>query len=163
MSNINIFAKPIIMKKHKHDFKAWLAKKSLIRKINKMSPSFTTMVCIHEFLNILRTSYMYDNNDTFHLYIAAIDKKYNHGNNLAMVYKENGFSIKFVLTLDESRINLEIVRNGKSKAEVERISFLDDQYEFKDIYDKEKMLFITSCLMNGVAELVEYYYTNKKL
>lgn len=160
---INMFAKPIIMKKHKYDFKAWLAKYKLIKQINKTSPSFNMMVEIHEFLNILRNSYMYDNSDTFHLFLGSIDKKYNSKNTLAIIYKENGFTIKFVLDVETSQINIEIIRAGKSKSEAERISFYDGQYEFKDIYDQEKMLFITSCLMNGVVELIEYYYKNKKL
>lgn len=160
---INMFVKPIIMKKHKHDFKAWRAKCKLVKQINKTSPSFNMMVMIHEFLNILRDSYMYDNNDTFHLFLGSIDKRYNSKNALAMVYKENGFSIKFVLDIEESIINIEIIRNGRSKNETERISFYDGEYQFKDIYDQEKMLFITSCLMNGVVELIEYYYKNKKL
>lgn len=151
------------MKKRKHDFKSWWAKRKLIRQLNKTSPSFNMMVLIHEFLNILRDSYMYDNNDTFHLFLGSIDKRYNPNNALAMIYKENGFTIKFVLDVEESQINIEIIRAGKSKNEAERISFHDGEYQFKDIYDQEKMLFITSCLMNGVVELIEYYYKNKKL
>lgn len=161
--DVNMFVKPIIMKKRKHDLKSWIAKRKLIRQINKTSPSFSMMVRMHEFLSILRNSYMYDNNDSFHLFLGSIDKKYNAKNTLAMVYKENGFSIKFLLSIDTSEINIEIARNGKSKTEIEHISFLDGQYEFKDIYDQEKMLFIVSCLMNGVVELIEYYYKNKKL
>ena len=107
---------------------------------------------------------MYDNNDSFHLFLGSIDKKYNVKNTLAMVYKENGFSIKFVLVIsNKNQINIEITRNGQSKNDIEKISFYDGEYKFKDIYDQEKMLFIVSCLMNGVAELVDYYYKNKKL
>ena len=104
---------------------------------------------------------MYNNNDKFHLFLG-IDKKYT-SNNLAIIYKEDGYIIKFVLNVEMTQINIEIVRSGKNKNETERISFIDGQYQFKDIYDQEKMLFITSCLMNGVVELIEYYYKNKKL
>lgn len=161
---INVYIKPIILKKKKHDFKAWLIKRKLIKNINKLSPSFSDMVEIHEFLNILRTSYMYDNNDLFNLFLGAIGKNYNPKNTLAMIYKEKGFSIKFVLVIaDKNQINIEITRNGQNKNDIEKISFYDGEYKFKDIYDQEKMLFIISCLMHGVIELIEYYYKNKKL
>ena len=161
---INVYIKPIVLKKKKHDFKAWLIKRKLIKNINKLSPSFSDMVEIHEFLNILRTSYMYDNNDSFNLFLGAIGKNYSPKNTLAMIYKEKGFSIKFVLVIaDKNQINIEITRNGQNKNDIEKISFYDGEYKFKDIYDKEKMLFIISCLMHGVIELIEYYYKNKKL
>lgn len=161
---LNMFIEPIVRKKHKHDFSAWLIKHKLIKKLNKISPSFDVMVSIYEFLSILRNSYMYDNNDKFHLFLGAVDRKYDYKNTLAMIYKESGFSFKFVLcSSTKNQINIEITRNGQNKSDKEIISFYDGEYEFKDIYDHEKMLFITSCLMNGVIELIEYYYKNKKL
>lgn len=99
---INMFIKPIIMKHHKHDIRAWYAKHKLIKKLNKISPSFNMMVSIHEFLNLLTNIYMYDNNNKFHLFLATVNNKnYNLKNALAMIYKEDGFSIKFVLVLGE--------------------------------------------------------------
>lgn len=164
MEEINRFIEPIVMKKKKHDFHAWLCKRKLIKMINKTSPSFSMMLEIHEFLNILRECYMYDNNDKFHLFIASVNKNYNSSKTLAMVYKEKGFSIKFILVIgDKNQINIEITRNGQNKNEVERISFYDGEYEFQNIYDEEKMLFIISSLMQGVKELINYYYDNKKI
>lgn len=161
---LNTFIEPIIKKKYKYDFFAWIAKNKLMRKIKKTSPSFADMIEIHEFLNILRNSYMYDNNSDFHLFLGSVGKSYSSRNTLAMIYKEHGFGIKFVLVIsDKNQINIEITRNGQSKNDIEKISFYDGEYQFKDIYDQEKMLFIVSCLMNGVAELVDYYYKNKKL
>lgn len=167
MKTNNIFIEPIVMKKRKHDLSAWIAKRKLIKKLNKTSPSFSMMVEIHKFLSILRNSYMYDNSDKFHLFLATVNKSYNPNNTLAMIYKESGFSFKFVLVIDpngnNNQINIEITRNGQQRSDVEKISFYDGQYEFKDIYDQEKMLFIISCLMHGVIELINYYYDNKKL
>lgn len=162
---MNIFIEPIIMKKKKHDFKAWLKKKKVLKMANSTSPSLEMMIYIHEFLNILRNSYMYDNNNNFHLFIASCNtnKKYAASNNLAMVYKEAGFSFKFILEVDKNMINIEITRNGQNGSTKEVISFADGTYQFKDEYDKEKMLFITSSLMHGVVELIEYYYDNKRL
>lgn len=166
-NNINMFIKPIIIKKHKHDIIAWFIKHRLIKIINKTSPSFKMMVQIHEFLLLLREIYMYDNNDRFHLFLGT-EPKHNKRNNksLAMIYKENGFSIKFILVFEDgnrNQINIEITRKGQNSNDIEHISFYDGEYKFKNIYDQEKMLYITSCLMNGVCELIEYYYKYKKL
>ena len=62
------------------------------------------------------------------------------------------------------RVNIEIERRGQNtKSEKEYISFLEGEYQFKNTYDQEKFLFITSCLMDGVCELITYYFKNKKL
>lgn len=168
--NVNIFIRPILIKSHKYDLRAWFAKRKLIKEINKTSPSFDTIHEIYEFLKLLREIYMYDNNDKFHLFLATVTKNVNPNNTFAMVYKEPGFTIKFVLVFEDNidpdnikkQINIEIQRSGQNKNDVERISFYDGEYKFKDIYDQEKMLFITSCLMYGVVELIEYFYSNKK-
>lgn len=173
-AEINMFIEPILKKRHNHDFKAWLMKRKLIKMIRSTSPSFNMMWGIHEFLLLITNVYMYDNNKNFHLFLANIDKKLKNDKDIearAIIYKEDGFSIKFVLIYesnidldnDKKQINIEIQRNGQNKSDIERISFFDGGYKFKDIYDEEKMLFITSCLMNGVAELVEYFYKNKRL
>lgn len=173
-NKINMFIRPIIVKRHKYDFKSWYLKYKLTKIINSTSPSFDMMIKIHEFLLLLTDIYMYDNNKSFHLFLATIGKNHYKNNDIiakAMIYKEEGFSIKFVLLYesdidpdnDKKQINIEIQRNGQNKNDIERISFYDGQYKFKDVYDEEKMLFITSCLMNGVLELIEYFYKNKKL
>lgn len=162
---INRFIEPIVLKKKKHSFKSWIKKKLLIRRCNKLSPSFNQMCEIYEFLKILRNSYMYSNDKQFHLFIGTIPKGRNGSNTCSMFYKEDEkFSIGFILFKDTKTINIEIDRKGQIiKSQKEYIEFTDGEYEFKDVYDKEKMLFITSCLMNGVVELIDYYYKNKKI
>lgn len=164
MSDINEYVKPIIMRKHRFDIKAWLAYRKLIKKCKKMSPSFKQMCEIAEFIEILRESYMYGNNDNFHLFIGTLPKGYNRYNACSMFYKEkDSFTIGFVLLKKSRTIDIEIDRTGQTiKSEKERISFIDGEYEFKNIYDQEKFLFITSCLMEGVCELITYYFKNKK-
>lgn len=164
MKNINEYVKPIIMKKRRFNIKAWIAYKKIIKKCKTISPSFDQMCEIADFIEILRESYMYGNNDNFHLFIGTLPKGYNRNTACSMFYKEkNGFSIGFVLLKDTREINIEIDRRGQNiKSEKETISFIDGQYKFKNIYDQEKFLFITSCLMDGVSELITYYYKNKK-
>jgi hypothetical protein len=161
---MNTYIEPIIMRKHKFDIKALIAYKKLIKKCKKTSPSFDQMCEIAEFLEILRESYMYGNNDNFHLFTGTLPKGYTRLNACSMFYKEkDNFSIGFVLLKDGRTINIEIERRGQNiKSEKEHISFKDGEYQFKDIYDQEKFLFITSCLMDGVSELITYYFKNKK-
>lgn len=164
MDKINEFAKPIIMRKHKYDIKAWFAYKKLIKKCKKLSPSFKQMCDIAEFLEIIRQTYMYGNNDIFHLFNSTLPKNRTRLDTCSMIYKEkDSFSIAFVLFKDTKTINIEIDRKGQNtKSEKEYISFIDGEYKFSNIYDHEKFLFITSCLMTGVTELVTYYFKNKK-
>lgn len=162
--NINEFIEPIVIKKKKHDFKAWIKYKKIIKKCKKLSPSFNQMCEISNFLEILRTSYMYGNSDNFHLFLGTLPKNYTKKNACSMFYKQgNDFSIGFILIKTDKTINISIRRGGQNRNEVENISFVDGTYQFKDIYDQEKFLFITSCLMTGVVELITYYYKNKKL
>lgn len=162
---INRFIKPIIDKSKPRDRKANKARKQLIKEINHTSPSFNDMLEIHEFLTLLTDIYMYDNNKKFHLFLGIVDKKMV-SNTFAMVYKDEGFQIKFVLVADwddgRHQIKIEICRDGQNKNNVEKKEFYDGEYQFKDEYDREKMRFIISCLMGGVAELVNYYYDNKR-
>lgn len=161
---INEYVKPIIMKKHKFDIKAWIAYKKLIKKCKKLSPSFDQLCDIDEFIKILRESYMYANNDKFHLFTGTPPKGYHNYNSCSMFYEEkNEFTIKFILIKPSKTINIEINRKGQNtNSDKEKISFKEGEYQFKSIYDQEKFLFITSCLMDGVCELITYYFKNKK-
>ena len=164
---MNKYLEPITMKKrHGFNFKARSAKRKLFKYIDSISPGFADMWEISNFLGYLRYCYMYDNNnDKFHLFIGTLPK--NSKNMRAIVYKESGFTIKYVLKHNPSdasfnEIGIEITRNGHSMQETEQFQFYDGEYEFKDEYDEIKMQFITACLMNGVKELIRYYYDNKK-
>lgn len=165
MQNItNEFIKPIVMKRKKHDFKAWIEYRKIIKKCNKLSPSFNQICEISDFLNILRESYMYGNSDSFHLFLGVLPRNHTKLDSCSVFYKDKDkFSIGFILLKETRTINIEIERRGQNiKSEKEHISFVEGEYKFKDIYDQEKFLFITSCLMDGVVELIEYYYKNKR-
>lgn len=166
IDTINPFIYPIIIKKKKHDFKAWIEKRKIIKYLNTLSPSFHDMMDIYYFLELISKIYMYNNDNKFHLFIGSIKKNvYNSNNTYAMIYKETGFEIKYVLSylIGANQINIEIIRNNQNKNDKDVISFNDGEYKIKNKYDEEKMLFITSCLINGLIELIEYYYKNKKL
>ena len=160
---MNRFIKPIMMKQKPHDFKAWREKRRVIKAMKKFSPDFDIMCEIADFIEMLRDMYMYGNSSQFHLFTATYPKGYTKANCRSMIYKEDSFSITFILFKETREINIEICRAGQSiKSEKEYIRFVDGTYRFKNMYDAEKFLFITASLMNGTAELVEYYYKNKR-
>lgn len=163
MQEINTYIKPIIMKRKKHDFKAWIEYRKIIKLCDKTSPSFKQMCEISQFIDILMESYMYGNNKDFHLFATTYPKGHTRLDTCTMCYKEETFSVSFILFKETRKINIEINRSGQTMNKREQISFIDGEYQFKDIYDQEKFLFITSCLMNGVKELITYYYKNKKI
>lgn len=160
---MNEFIKPIVMKRNKHDFHAWIIKRKTIRAMKKISPDFSTLCRMAEFIELLRDMYMYSNTSDFHLFTATYPRGYTKANCCSMIYKESGFSITVVLLLETREINIEIARSSQSnKPDKEYIKFIDGEYECKDKYDEEKFSFIIACLMNGVSELIEYYYKNKR-
>lgn len=164
MDKVNEFIKPIIMRKRKFDIKAWIAYRKLIKKCKKLSPSFNQLCEIAEFIELLRETYMYGNNQNFHLLSSSLPKGYTRDTACSMYYKdEDNFTIGFILLKESRTIAIEIDRRGQTiRSQKEQIRFIDGQYQFRDIYDQEKFLFITSCLMNGVSELITYYFKNKK-
>lgn len=161
---LNPFIEPIVLKKKRGlNIPARLAYRRVMRNLDKISPSFNTMWNIHGFLQLIRYCYMYDNNsEKFHLFLATAPSKNNKS--AAMIYKEDGFSITYVLRYFEGKkeIGIEINRSGKNMAEKEQIKFFDGEFTIDTYYDEEKFLFITSCLMNGLKELIKYYYENKR-
>jgi len=115
MDNVNEFIKPIIMRKHKFDIKAWRAYRKLIKKCKKLSPSFDQMCRIDEFIRILRNTYMYGNNDSLHLFTGTLPKGYTRSTACSMFYKQkDSFTIGFVLLKESRTINIEIERRGQN-------------------------------------------------
>lgn len=164
-THINKFIEPILVKRKSIDIKSYFKKRKIIKMLHNVSPSFNMMMEMHEFLTLLTNIYMYNNNDNFHLFLGSINNK-NKNNLFAMIYKDNGFSIKYILypnyENNKHQINIEITREGQNKNSVERISFYENEYQIKDKYDEEKMNFIITCLINGIIELIEFYYKNKQ-
>lgn len=156
-NEVNMFIKPVFDKRKKHDFKSYIELRKLIKKINKVSPSFDMMIEIYEFLKIIRNVYMYADYENHNLFLAETPKNYD----AAMIYKESNFTIKYVLKKKNKLIMIEITRNT-IKEDKEVISFCEGDEVIHDIYDEQKFLFIISCLMNSVVNLMKYYYTNKR-
>ena len=156
-NQVNMFIKPIFDKRKKHHFKSYIELRRLIKNINKTSPSFDMMIEIHEFLKIIRNVYMYADYENHNLFLAEIPKNYD----AAMIYKESNFAIKYVLKKKSKLIMIEITRNT-IKEDKEIISFCEGDDIIKNVYDEQKFLFIISCLMNSVVNLMKYYYNNKR-
>ena len=155
---INVFIEPIFLKKTKFHLPSKIKLMKLKKKIRHVSPDFNTMIDIYNFLIILRNIYMYTNDDKHNLFIATVPKHYD----AAMIYKESNFEIKFILKKETRLIGIEITRNCNTTKDKEQIIFNEGENIITSKYDEEKFLFIISCLMNGLVDLIDYYYNNKK-
>lgn len=157
---VNIFIKPIFDKKHKHDLHSYIELKRLLKKLKKTSPSFDMMMEMYDFIKLLENIYMYGNNENHYLFSATIPKGYD----AAMIYVESNFEIKFVLKENDKEINIQTRRTTRSSNNnTNTIRFCEGDNVINDIYDEQSFLFIIACLMNGLSELIMYYYKNKKL
>lgn len=161
--DVNIFIKPIFDKKYKHYLPSYIELKRLLRMIKKTSPDFNMMMEIYNFIKLLEEIYMYGNDSSHNLFSARVPKGYD----AAMIYAENNFEIKFVLgkSIDnDNEINIQTRRTTRSSGErTKSLKFNEGENIIHSKEDEQSLLFIISCLMNGVAELVTYYYNNKKL
>lgn len=160
---VNIFIKPIFDKKHKHCLTSYIELKKLLRMIKKTSPDFNMMMEIYNFIRLLEDVYMYGNDPSHNLFSATVPKGYD----AAMIYAENNFEIKFVIgrTINnDNEINIQTRRTTRSSGEkTKSLKFNEGDDIINNIEDEQFFLFIVSCLMSGVAELVTYFYNNKKL
>ena len=156
---INMFIKPIFDKKYKHYLPSYIELKSLLKKIKKTSPSFDMMIEIYEFIKLLERVYLYGNSENHYLFSATVPKGYD----ASMIYKENNFEICYLLKKNGKEINIQTkgtTRNGINK---NYISFHEGDNVINNKVDEQSFLFIVACLMNGLSELITYYYSNKKL
>lgn len=161
----NEFVTPVFQKKKKIHLKSYKLLKNTLKKMDKISPDFNTMYKIWEAVDIFHDCFMHSYNDTstLHLFLATVPK--GQKNMYAMIYREANFSIKYLLQLKDNDkiINIEIDRNTSNKSNTpERISFNDGEYEITSEVEEQKFIFIISCLMNGIKELIVYYYKNKR-
>lgn len=161
--DVNIFIKPIFDKKYKHYLPSYIELKRLLRMIKKTSPDFNMMMEIYNFIKLLEDVYMYGNDPSHNLFSATVPKGYD----AAMIYAENNFEIKFVLGKsinNDNEINIQTRRTTRSSGEkTKSLKFNEGDDIINNIEDEQFFLFIVSCLMSGVAELVTYFYNNKKL
>lgn len=161
--DVNIFIKPIFDKKYKHYLPSYIELKRLLRMIKKTSPDFNMMMEIYNFIKLLEDIYMYGNDPSHNLFSATVPKNYD----AAMIYAEDNFEITFVLGRsinNNNTINIQTRRATRSSGKITKdLKFNEGENIIHSKEDEQSLLFIISCLMNGVAELVTYYYNNKKL
>ena len=158
---VNIFIEPILEKKSKYDLKSYIKMKKLCKKLKKVSPDFDMLMAIHEFLLLIEMIYMHSNNDNGHnLFSATLPSQNFTGG--AFIYKEANFQIKFVMRSTDKTINIEIERVLKSKNKRNTISFKDGEAVITNKYEEEAFQFIIACVMDGLIDLIQYYYKNKK-
>lgn len=158
---LNIFIEPIIEKRSKHDLKSYIKMRKLCKKLKKTSPDFNMLMEIHRFLLIIEKVYMHSSNDDRHnLFSATLPTKDYDGG--AFIYKEENFNIKFLLRSCDRTINIETERIMRSNKVKDKISFRDGEAIITNKYEEEAFQFIIACVMDGLVELIQYYYKNKR-
>ena len=160
----NVFIRPIMMKSKRHDFSAWVEYRRAIKYCRKTSPSFDVMWDISDFIDLLRYMYCHGFTEDLHLFTGSNPKNEPRSKCRCIVYNTDRFNISYMLMRkqDGNEITIQISRSLQgSRPEKEYFSFMDGSYDFKDQYDYQKMQFVVACLMNGVVELLKYYYKNK--
>ena len=157
---INPFIEPIVKKRKRHDFKAFIILLKAFKMMNNCYPDFVVLYRIWELCDFSNKCYMISYNEDYnlHLFLGYIKSKNN--NIKVMMFKDKNYSFNFALEPQTRRINIEIYRNVNKPSE--KISFIDGQYNPDNMYEKEKILFITSNLMYAVKELMIYLYKNKR-
>lgn len=160
-TKINMFIEPIIDKKSKYDLFSWIKMRKLCKKLKKVSPDFNMLMQIYYFLNLLSDLYMHSsNNESLHLFAATLPtQNYNGG---AFIYEDKYFSMKFLLGAADRSIKIELETFNRNKKNKSIISFIEGESVINNKYDEEKFRFIISCVMDGVTELIQYYYNNKR-
>ena len=77
---------------------------------------------------------------------------------------EKGTFVAPTIGENDIEINIQTRRTTRSSGEkTKSLKFNEGDNIIHSKEDEQSLLFIISCLMNGVAELVTYYYNNKKL
>lgn len=160
---MNQYIQPIFMKKKKHDFAAWRNKRKIIKTLKGVSPNFDMMMEMYRFLSILHKVYMYSNEEPHPLILIPLTGDCNG----AFGYRGENYMLKFFLREEDRNIYIRIERannpTGRGKKEdVTEISFQDGDYVVKNKYEEETFLFLIACMTEGVIDLINYYYKNKK-
>lgn len=158
---INIFIEPIVEKKKKFHLNSYIKMRKLCKSLKKTSPDFNMLMDIYRFLRIIEQTYMYSSNDSkHHLFSGTLPTSTYDGG--AFIYKEEYFTIKFLLRASDRTINIETEREMRSKKEKQTISFRDGEAVINNVYEEEAFQFIISCIMDGLIDLIKYYYHNKR-
>jgi len=160
---VNRFVHPIMIKSKKHDFKAWLELRKIRKELRNTSPSYNMMIEMHEAVKICRECFLYAN--TLPFVLCKIDKKdRSYGNARAFGIVRDRLKI-IILLGDDDKITIEInMFSGDDKSlpsSIDRISFINGEYEFKDEYDQAKFQTIISLMMSEFENLLVYEYKNK--
>ena len=160
---VNLYVEPIFMKKKKHDYKAWRKKREVIKMLRTVSPNFNMMLETYRFLCILHKVYMYSNEEPHPLVLIPV----SGDSNAAFGYRGKNYMLKFFLRESDMNIYIRIERAGipgmkGKKEDVTEISFRDGSYVIHNKYEEETFIFLIACMTEGIIDLVNYYYKNKK-
>ena len=104
---------------NKNKFKSYIRYTKLLYKIKRISPDYTTLETIYEFIDQLNFAYFYCLDDTNKLFIKNSRKDKDDNTKKALIYKDTNVTITLGLNPNEM-ISLEIERHmGYKKTSIE--------------------------------------------
>lgn len=161
MNDINKYVVPIIKKKHKHDFLAWLSLRKVLKGVSKLEISYNTILEIYQFIQISESVYLnLDKNNCN--YFSAADAKNNVIVNMR-IYKEECPYITFKLGSDDS-ITIDLLytkTNGESSRRV--IEFKSGKMVSKNTYEEEFNKVVTNAVRTKLKKLIIRQYKLKEI
>lgn len=139
---------------NKNKIRSYIKYRKLLRKIKKISPDYTTLETIYEFIDQLNFAFFYCLDDTNKLFIKNSRKDKNDSTKKALMYKDSNVTITLGLNPNEV-INLEIERHmGYKRTSIE---FKNGQAVINN--DLEAQLFIncTNIIMDELYKTIKKY------
>lgn len=140
----------------KHKISSYIKYRKLLRKIKKISPDYTTLETIYDFIDQLNYAYFYCLNDENRLFIgnSRTDKKKDK--NKSLMYKDNNVTINLILK-PNNYITLDITRYMGYKET--SVSFQNGDAGHYINNDLEAQLFMncTDLIMNELYRTVKKY------
>ena len=139
---------------NKNRFKSYIRYRKLLYKIKRITPDYSTLETIYEFIDQLNFAYFYCLDDTNKLFIKNSRKDKNDNTKKALIYKDNSVNITLGLN-DNEVISLEIERHmGYKKTSIE---FKNGEAVINN--DLEAQLFIncTNIIMDELYKTIKKY------
>ena len=139
---------------NKNKFKSYIRYIKLLYKIKRISPDYTTLETIYEFIDQLNFAYFYCLDDTNKLFIKNSRKDKDDNTKKALIYKDTNVTITLGLNPNEM-ISLEIERHmGYKKTSIE---FKNGQAIINNELEAQLFINCTNIIMDELYKTIKKY------
>lgn len=139
---------------NKNKIKSFINYLKLLYKIKRISPDYSTLETIYEFIDQLNFAYFYCLDDSNKLFIRDSRKDSKDKNNKALMYKDNSVTITLTL-IPENTISLNIERHmGYKKTS---ITFENGEPAINNRLEEQLFINCTNVIMDELYNTVKKY------